>query len=145
MAKVKVLCYCVHLIDLETNVCVKMSKHFYALGIKITLTSNQVKPADKFWGSLWKTFSSIFISNDRLPNILSDNLDLFLYLLQTSQCSASFLPKLNFILVSIFWRQLCWLWFCTNICSILGFSFKRISMILKITQRHGMTVDSYLQ
>lgn len=48
MAKVKVLCYCVHLIDLETNVCVKMSKHFYALGIKITLTSNQVKPADKF-------------------------------------------------------------------------------------------------
>lgn len=112
-----------------------MSKHFYTLGIKITLTSNQVKPADKFWASPWKNLFFISINNNRLPNIMrSDNLEPFRYLLQTSQCSAAFC-KFTFILICMFWKAvmlsmiLCW-----HRQLIWGSSFQKNPMIEKIRQ-----------
>lgn len=120
---------------------------FYALGIKTTLTSNQVKPADKFWDSLWKNFFFISINNNRLPNImLSDNLEPFLYLLQTSQCFVAFCQSSVLFFCLCFGKQSCWAWFCADICSLLGFFFSKkfFDWKDKTVRRCAMTVNSLI-
>lgn len=36
-----------------------------------------------------------------------------------------FLPKFSFILVSVFWKLVMWVWFCADTCSLLGFFFQK--------------------